>query len=384
MPGRLAFPKGFLWGTAQGAHEVEGGLVRSDWWVWEQSPGHVAGGATSLAGADWWRRADDDFVMAARLGLTALRFSVEWSRVEPDEGRFDEAALARYAAWAERLRALGIEPVACLLHRTLPQWLAARGGFEHAGAVERFGRFAGRAVEAIGDRVRWWLTVDDPAGCAARGWLDGTAPPGRRRDLAGARRVARHLAEAHATAWHLVHRRVEGALVSAGVQVRPARPGGSALGRGAAWVRDWLGNRVWLESTLDGRLRPPLGALEPLEPAGGTLDFIGLQVDGDGLGEAVRQAARHGRPILVTSHRPAGPDPAALTGTLAGLHAAMQAGADVRGYLYASLVDGFGWGDGYLRGGGLLEVDPSSQVRQVTGRALLYGEIARDNQVSAA
>jgi len=383
VPSRLQFPKGFLWGTAQGAHEVEGGLVRSDWWVWEQTPGHVAGGATSLAGADWWHRADDDFVMAARLGLRALRFSVEWSRVEPDEGRFDEEALARYAAWAERLRGLGIEPVACLLHRTLPQWLAARGGFEGAEAVERFGRFAGRAVEAIADRVQWWLTVDDPAGYVEHGWLDGRWPPGRRRDLGGALRVARHLAAAHATAWHLIHRRVPTALVSAGIQHHPPGPSGSALERGAGWLRDWLSNRAWLESTLDGRLRPPLGALERFEPAGATHDFIGLQVDGDGLGEAALEAARHGRPILVTSHRTAGAGPASLTGALAGLHAAIQRGADVRGYLYASLVDGFGWSEGYRRAGGLLQVDRATQERHLTGRALLYGEIARDDVVHA-
>jgi beta-glucosidase len=380
---RLQFPQGFLWGTAQGAHEVEGGHVRSDWWVWEQTPGHVAGGASSLTAAGWWHRADDDFLAAARLGLSALRFSVEWSRVEPDEGRFDEEALARYAAWAERLRGLGIEPVACLLHRTLPQWLAARGGFEQGEAVERFARFADRAVEAIADRVRWWLTVDDPAGYVAHGWLDGRWPPGRRLDLAGALTVARHLARAHATAWHLVHRRVPGALVSAGLQVRPAAPAGTALGRGAAWLREWLGHRAWLESTLDGRLRPPLGAFDRLEPAGATHDFIGLQVDGDGLGEAVREAARHGRPILVTSHRPASPDPASLAGALAGLHAAMQAGADVRGYLHASLVDGFAWEAGYGRGDGLLRVDRATQERHLTARALRLGDVARENALRA-
>jgi len=381
---RLHFPPGFLWGTSQAAHQVEGGLTRSDWWVWEQTPGHVAGGATSRQGCDWWQRADDDFVMAARLGFTALRFSVEWSRVEPDEGRFDGGALARYAAWAERLRGLGMEPVVCLLHHTLPQWLAARGGFERPEAVERFARFADRVVEAIHDRVRWWITVNDPAGVVERGWLDGRWPPGRRNDLAGALRVARHLARAHGAAYHLIHRRVPEALVSAGIQVRPADPpGASVLRRGTAWLRDWLGNRVWLESTLDGRLRPPLGAFERLEPDAGGHDFIGLQVQGDGLGQAALDLSRHGRPLLVTAHRPDGDGPAGLVHSLATLHRAIQAGADVRGYLYDSLVDGFGWSDGYERRDGLLQVDHATQARSVTGRALLLGEVARENGMAA-
>ncbi|MBK9519203.1 MAG: family 1 glycosylhydrolase, partial [Anaeromyxobacter sp.] len=100
-------PPGFLLGAATAAHAVEGGGPPSDWSIWEQVPGRVAGGATSRRGAGWWERADDDFVMAARLSLTALRFSVEWSRVEPDEGRFDEGAgaLRRLGRAAARARA---------------------------------------------------------------------------------------------------------------------------------------------------------------------------------------------------------------------------------------------------------------------------------------
>ncbi|HET9552488.1 MAG TPA: family 1 glycosylhydrolase [Anaeromyxobacteraceae bacterium] len=380
MAARLDFPKGFLWGTSQGAHQVEGGCGRSDWWVWEQTPGHVAGGDSSRDAAQWWERADDDFVAASRLGLGALRFSVEWSRVEPAEGRFDEAALARYAAWAERLRALGLEPVVCLLHQTLPQWLAARGGLERPEAVERFGRFADRVVDALGDRVRWWLTVDDPAGLVARGWLLGSAPPGKKQDLAGALRAARHLVRAHATAYRLIHRRLPGALVSAGVQVTPPAAGAaSLLDRSAAWLRDWLSNRVWLESTLDGRLRPPLGAFERIAEAAGTHDVIALQADGDALAEAALGLARHGRPILVAAHRPAGDGLAALVRPLAALHRAIQAGADVRGYLYASLVDAFDFAEGYRRPAGLLRLDRATQARTVTERAVAFGDLARRN-----
>ncbi len=385
MTAPLAFPPGFLWGATTAAHAVEGGSPPSDWWIWEQVPGRVADGTTSRLGAGWWERADEDFVAAARLGLTALRFSVEWSRVEPDQGRFDEAALARYAAWAERLRALGLEPVVCLLHGTLPAWLAARGGFRRPEAVERFARFADRVAVGLSDRVRWWLTVDDPAGLVRRGLLDGTAPPGR-RDFAAALASARHLAQAHAAAYRVIHRRVEGALVSAGVQVTPRPPAdpGSLLSRGAAWLHDWLENRAWLESTLEGRLRPPLGALTRLGDGRCTHDFIGVQAEGDALAGAALELSRHGRPLLVSSHGLPGREPGPLLASLAGLHRAIRAGADVRGYLHRSLVDGFEFGAGHTQPAGLLEVDRASQARTLSPRGVALGEVARGQGGPAA
>lgn len=380
MAAPLAFPEGFLWGAATSAHAVEGGSPRTDWWLWEQAPGRVAGGATSREGAGWWERADEDFVAAARLGLSALRFSVEWARVEPDEGRFDGAALARYVAWAERLRALGLEPVACLLHGTLPAWLAGRGGLGREAGVLRFARYADRVVAALGDRVRWWLTMDDPVGWVRRGLVEGSAPPGR-RDFAEALATARHLAIAHAEAYALVHRRVPGALVSAGVQVASPPAGRGLLGRGAAWLRDWLEHRVWLESTLAGALRPPLGAFEPLGEGRATHDFIAVQADGEGLAAAALELSRHRLPLLVASHRLPGREPGPLLAALGALHRAIRAGADVRGYLHWSLVDGFEGREGYQAPAGLLAVDRASGVRTLSPRGLALGEVARGNAV---
>lgn len=372
-----AFPVGFLWGAATAAHAVEGGSPRTDWWIWEQVPGHVADGTTSREGAGWWERADDDFVAAARLGLTALRFSVEWARVEPDEGRFDDDALARYVAWAERLRGLGLEPVVCLLHGSLPAWLAGQGGLARPESVARFARYADRVAAGLSDRVRWWLTMDDPAGLVRRGLVEGTAPPGR-RDLAAALATARHLAHAHAEAYRLIHRRVPGALVAAGVALAPPPAGpDTLLARGAAWLRDWLEHRVWLESTLAGQLRPPLGAFERLGDGRATHDFVAVQAEGDGLAAAALEASRHRRPILVTSHRAPGREAAPLLAALGGLQRAIRAGADVRGYLHWSLVDGFEWQAGHTAPTGLLAVDRATGARAATPRAEALSAVAR-------
>jgi beta-glucosidase len=270
--------------------------------------------------------------------------------------------------------------VVCLLHGTLPAWLAGQGGLARPEAVARFGRYVDRVAEALSDRVRWWLTVDDPAGLVRRGLVEGSAPPGR-RDLAAALATARHLAHAHAEAYRLIHRRVPRALVSAGVQLAPPAPGraDTLLSRGTAWLRDWLEHRVWLESTLAGQLRPPLGAFERLGDGRGTHDFVAVQAEGDGLAAAALEASRLGRPILVTSHRLPGREAAPLLGALRGLHRAVRAGADVRGYLHWSLVDGFEWGAGHSAPAGLLAVDRASGARAATPRAEALGRAARAN-----
>jgi beta-glucosidase len=419
----LRFPDGFLWGTATSAHQIEGGNLRNDWWVWEQSPGHVRDGSTSRVACDFWNRAEDDLALAARIGTNAFRFSVEWSRVEPDEGRFDDEALLRYRGWAERLRALGLEPLVCLHHFTLPQWLAAKGGFERPLAVDRFARFADRVAGALAGPVRWWLTVNEPMVYVALGWFAGVWPPGK-RSLPDALKVARNLVRAHAAAYRILHRRVPGAMVSAGSHVASFVPAdaSSALDRGVAALRDRVLNRVWLDATLDGRLAPPLGAWERVADAVDSHDYLAFQhyftypvafsaaaaanlfakelqrpregvppfmgeFRPEGLGAWALDLARHGKPLLVSEHglleNEERERPAFLVRALEGLHSAIQAGADVRGYFHWSLLDNFEWAEGLSARFGLVRVDFATQERAVKESGRVYERIARANAIPA-
>jgi beta-glucosidase len=423
MTGGLRFPDGFLWGTATSAHQVEGGPAGNDWSVWERTPGRIRDGSSARVACDWWNRAGEDFALAAGLGTNALRFSVEWSRVEPEEGRFDDEALARYRGWAERLRSLGLEPVVCLHHFTLPRWLSARGGFERSSAVDRFARFADRVAETMAGLVRWWITVNEPMVYVALGWFQGAWPPGK-RSLPDALRVARNLVRAHGAAHRLLHRRIPDAMVSAGHHVAsfvPADPR-SALDRGVAALRERLLDRVWLEATLDGRMRLPLGALEKVEDAEDSSDYLGFQhyftypvafslahagnlfareahrpregappfmgeFRPEGLGAWARDLRRYGKPLVVTENglleNEERERPAWLVRTLASLHDAIREGADVRGYLHWSLLDNFEWAEGLGARFGLVHVDFATQARTVKESGRLYGEIARANGVPA-
>ncbi len=124
------FPDGFLWGTTTAAHQVEGANDKNDWWDWEQTPGHVKQGSSAVA-CDWWQgeRYREDFDLAGKLNQNAHRLSIEWSRIEPQPGEWDAAALTFYRRVLTACCERGINPVVTLFHFTLPRWMARTGGW---------------------------------------------------------------------------------------------------------------------------------------------------------------------------------------------------------------------------------------------------------------
>src|SRR5262245_61823681 len=175
---RLAFPKGFLWGVATSAHQVEGGNTNNSWYAWERS-GHIHTGESAGLACDWWEHAERDFDLAQGMGLNALRLSLEWSRIEPQPGVWDKAALARYRQMLLGLRTRGLEPLVTLHHFTNPLWLEERGAFLAPDAAERFVRYATHAVEELGDLCDFWCTINEPNVYALIGYVVGYFPPGR-------------------------------------------------------------------------------------------------------------------------------------------------------------------------------------------------------------
>ena len=179
-------PRGsdFFLGAATSAHQIEGG-THNDWTDWEKGSypdgtPHVAGGASAARIADSWNLWRSDLAALQLIGANAYRLGVEWSRLEPSPGTWDEAAAARYREMFAGLRAAGITPIVNLYHFTLPTWVAARGGWDWDGAPAALAAFAGRAGAAFGDLVDWWCTINEPNVLVAKGYLAGQWPPGVR------------------------------------------------------------------------------------------------------------------------------------------------------------------------------------------------------------
>ena len=180
----LRFPEGFLWGTASSSHQYEGGNTKNQWYRWEQQ-GHISAGEHSGQAANWWERAEDDFARAEHMANNALRLSLEWSRLEPTEGRWDSEALDRYRTMLADLQSRRLKPVVTLHHFTEPLWFADRDGFANEENISCFVRYVTHVVQNLRDLCDFWVTINEPNVYVTLGYVLGSYPPGG-RDLARA------------------------------------------------------------------------------------------------------------------------------------------------------------------------------------------------------
>lgn len=421
-----ALPSDFLLGCATAAHQVEG-HTDNNWSRWElEDPRHTADGSTSTMACDHYARFREDLTQLAALGHNAHRFSVEWSRVEPQPGRFDGSALRHYAEVASTCRRLGMAPVVTLHHFTLPRWLADRGGVRSPEAPRLFARFASACAEMLGDQVTWWLTVNEPNMLAFLSCLAGRWPPGE-RSLGATLATLRGLLRMHAAAYHALHavatRHGRPASVSIAHAERrlSARRPRSMPDRAAALIPDYLFNRCFLRSCVSGRFQPPLGAAGRASGLARSLDYIGLNYYCDDLvafdvanprglfatvlSDAAFPQSSYGwsinpaglrraigdlwsefhLPILVTENGVADEDdelrPTFLLDHLGATLDAIDDGADVRGYLHWTAWDNFEWAEGYTKRFGLFAVDRATQARIPKPSAAAYAGVCATREV---
>jgi beta-glucosidase len=421
----ISFPPGFLWGTATAAHQVEGHNENNDWWAFERLPGAIWHDDRSGLACDWWRNAEADFDRMVELNHNTHRLSIEWSRVEPRAGAWDERAVARYREMLTGLRQRGIEPMVTLHHFSTPLWLARQGGWSNPALVDHFRRWASQAVEFFGDLVNLWCTINEPAVYAALGYLFGTHAPGA-QGLRNYFLVLGNMLKGHAAAYRAIHScdgRARVGLVKNVQLFDPARPG-SPPDRFWAWFLDYAFNHVALRAVQDGRLRPPTGlGLSPHGPLIDSSDFIGLnyytrslvafepgqgellgvrrfpkpgaevsdsgrhgtygEIYPQGMYRALMRVARLGKPIYVTETGLPDTDddqrPRFLVTHLAQVARAIADGADVRGLYHWSLTDNFEWAEGWALRFGLIALDEKTQERTVRPSGRLFAAIAAEN-----
>ena len=195
-----SFPDGFLWGTATAAHQTEGGNWNNDWWAWEHAPDTKVEEPSGDATDHYWRYPADLDILV-ELGFGAYRFSLEWSRIEPEEGEWSSAQLDHYARMIDACHDRGLLPVVTFHHFTTPRWAAADGGWANPSTAERFARFCEHAVARLGDRIAFACTINEPNIVPLMGYLMGMFPPGRNDDLDGYAKATATLVDAHRRAY---------------------------------------------------------------------------------------------------------------------------------------------------------------------------------------
>jgi len=382
------FPNDFIWGAATSSHQVEGGNRFNDWSESEREGRVPHPSGPACRHYELFR---EDFDLARAWGHNAHRFSIEWSRVQPGEDTWDKKALDHYVNVVDALRDRGMEPLVTLHHFTNHSWFSRRGGWLWKEAPAVFSRYAERVVQAIGSRVRFWLTINEPTVYVRQGYIEGEWPPFKHRKWRQAHSALRNLAKAHRMSYRSLHDVLPAALVSFAHNAPVVQPC-----RASAWsdqmvalVRDFVLNRLFFrligEDTLDfvalnyytrmvvrsqGNITNRiLGAVcrEHSHAGQGPVSKIGWESYPQGLDEILRRFGRSGLPLLVTENGIATDDETLRTSFiqehLEVILDAIKSGANVMGYLYWTLMDNFEWTDGLNVPFGLAAVDFETQRR---------------------
>ena len=409
-----AFPKDFMWGVATASHQIEGGNT-NNWSAFEprSKSQQLSGDA-----CDHWNRREEDVTLIKELGVSHYRFSIEWSRIEPQEGQFDSEAIQWYSDLVDELLIQGIQPMVTLHHFTQPLWWDERGGFEKEENIAGWVNFCSMMFEHLSDRVEWWCTINEPAVYATMGYVLGEFPPGV-RSFKRVRKVSLNLMRAHAQCYRTLKGMKNGEKCQIGlvknINIFDPYRRWNPLHWMQAKILDGMFNRCWLKGLRTGKFKPPSALISKrIEGLRGSSDFIGVnyythllttpfmptkvEIDplirpweqrtdfrypmyAEGLRRAFDMVTNLKIPIYVTENGVADDDddmrPEHIRRHLLITSEAIADGIDVRGFYHWSLMDNFEWAEGYDQRFGLYHVDFETKERTLKQSGHEYAAIVK-------
>ena len=440
------FPDNFVWGAATASYQIEGavqedGRGSSIWDVFSHTPGKIIDGSTGDIACDHYHRWPDDIGLMRDIALPNYRFSLAWPRILPEgTGRIEPRGLDFYDRLIEGLLESGIEPWITLHHWDLPSTLYDKGGWLSRDTCAAFAEYTDIVTRRYGDRVRHWITINEPWCMAFLGYLQGIHAPGH-RNLQEALQVMHHVLLAHGLAMPVIRANVPEAQAGICLNPAPSYPSGERQDDlDAAHRADGIRNRIWFDP-LAGRGYPEdivefFGPLWPeidpgdLDVIAAPTDFMGVNFYNPDYVEATNEAPFYFRIVQPSQFPVTGRnwiiEPAALTDLvarihtgygdvwpkqyifengaaypdrlvdgqiddrlrtryihdhLAALHEAIEAGVPVEGYFVWSLMDNFEWGEGYTQRFGIIYVDYATQQRTIKHSGKWYAGVISGNEL---
>jgi len=420
------FPKDFMWGGSTSAHQVEGD-THNQWSVWELANAtHLAkitarkapnSGAykridklpiwgqikhrvedpdnyISGKGIEHYKRYKSDFDIAKKLNFNAFRFTLEWSRIEPEEGRWDPEAIAHYKDYIHELRLRGMEPMLNIWHWTVPVWFDAMGGFEKRRNVFYFERFIHKVAQELTDEVNYVITLNEPNVFTSFGYLTGEYPP-QKRSLTKFFRVYSNLGKAHRQAYYLLKHHKPSLQIGIAAQLAniQAKRAHSIIDESITqWMRYfwnwWFLQKIRKEQDFIGlnyyftdyyRLGLPPRPADPSLP----INDLGWYMEPEGIYPLLlRVWAHYGKPIIITENGVADMHDQYrrwwIEETIVSMQRAMSEGVKIVGYFHWSLLDNFEWAMGWWPKFGLVEVNRKTMRRKIRPSARWFAaEIKR-------
>lgn len=382
--GPIKFPEGFLWGAATSAYQVEGGNIHSDWEDFKSAG----------AACNQYNLYEQDFDLAKKLNHNAHRLSVEWSRIEPREGQFDEAEIEHYVKLLKLLKSLNMTVMLTLWHFTLPKWVADKGGWENRATIGYFERFVKKIVPEISDYVDLWVTINEPGVYIYETYLARIWPHAK-KSWWGQIKTFWNLTAAHKKIYKFLHSRFPaGKPVGIANNIMSFEPyhKHSITEQIAVILNDIIGNHLFYFFTkgthdflginyyFHARFRHKGWIPEKVTASPQTHDVsdLGWEVYPEGLFDVLTDLSDD-IPIYITECGIASTNDDRrnrfLIMYLQEVARAIKAGVNIRGFFYWSLIDNFEWHLGFEPRFGLIGIDYQTQKREVRPSAKVYADI---------
>ena len=404
----IQFPQDFLWGAATSAYQVEGNNTNADWWEWEKRVGLKE---TSGLACRHYELYEADFELAKLLNHNAHRLSIEWSRIEPQEGKFSEQELGHYKEVILSLKERNLEPIVTLHHFTNPLWFARMGGWENKRAYAYFLRYVEKIVGALCAQVKYWVTINEPMVYVYHAYILGLWPP-QEKSFLKAKKVGENLILSHLKTYKLIHKiyrkeNLSFPLISIAKNMQAFLPCLLTLrNRLATYLRDRYFNFELMERLIRAK----------------TLDFIGLNyytrglvetkgwgfkhllldicnknhsqlnknslgwdIYPEGLYSLLLELKKYDLPIFILENGICTEDDNLrwnfIYEHLRNMHLAMSDGVKLLGYIYWSLIDNYEWDKGFTPRFGLIRVDYNTYQRTIRESARKYSFVCKTGRL---
>jgi beta-glucosidase len=410
------FPKSFLWGASVSTHQVEGGN-HNQWSVWELENAQVSAAKApyrlghlknwedikvaasdpsnyvSGRAADHYNKYEQDFILARQLNLNAMRSGIEWSRIEPEEGKFNSEALNHYRDYFAKMKKQGMQPVVTLWHWTTPVWFAEKGGFKRLSNIKYFERFVKYLVENAPELFDGYvITLNEPTVYALYGYRQGLWPP-QEQSLIAMHTVLVNLARAHRRAYKLIKKIRPKAKIGLAHNCAYFYAGDSSvISKISAWAADIMGNRYFINLVKSKQDFLGLNYYFANEMHGTNVhnpfkkvSDLGWDLQPDKLGPLLsRLSSKYKLPLMITESGVADSQDKLRTWwieeSIKSITRAMDDGSEVIGYIHWSLLDNFEWAEGFWPRFGLIEVNYKTMQRKIRPSAKIYSALIRTQQ----
>jgi beta-glucosidase len=380
----VEFPKEFFWGAATSSYQVEGNNINSDWWQWEQRVGLKEKSGEACRHYQFYK---EDFNIAKQLGHNAHRLSVEWSRIEPRENNFSDQELRHYLEVIDCLNAQGIEPIVTLHHFTNPVWFAESGGWAEKKSTKYFLGYVEKVVLELCERVRFWVTINEPMVYVYHAYILGIWPP-QDKSFLKANKVIKNLISAHLQAYRLIHsiyrkNNLSPPLVSIAKNMQAFQPCGHSLrNKLAARLRDELFNFDFINNLIRYSALDFIGInyysralvdvrgwriknllLDVCQDNHSSLkkNSLGWDIYPQGLYTLLLKLKRYKLPIFILENGICTDNDTQrwdfIYAHLKSVSLAIKEKVHILGYIYWSLIDNYEWDKGFAPRFGLIEID---------------------------